>query len=105
MKGLILLFLLSIFCRPIFSQTYVCPGPNFAGIPACSLVNGCVVYSGVNQVCGDYSHYYVDNLDGGAFGYRTYSYLTLPLDDYIFLLGILPLTYAYVRLRKNSSRI
>jgi hypothetical protein len=100
------LFILFFLCllAPAIAQNYTCPESNIAGSSPCVIVNGCIYrdYGLILAICGDNSHYYMINYDGGAFSQRTFSYLTLPIDDYILLFGLIPVIYAVYYLRRKA---
>ncbi|MGN7986717.1 hypothetical protein ACTJKC_05210 [Pedobacter sp. 22226] len=92
------------FSNLALGQTYTCPDNNVLGASPCYISNGCI-YKDLGLtllVCADNSHYYIDNGDGGIGGKRTFSYLLLPLDDYIFLFGLFPVIYSFYHLRRKA---
>ena len=94
------------FLRHAFGQTDQCPNNNVLGVSPCFISNGCI-YKDLGLtllVCGDNSHYYVDNGDGGIIGKRTFSYLLLPIDDYVLLFGLFPVVCSVYYLRRQTVK-
>lgn len=79
--------------------------PNSWILGGCSIVNGCI-YNNLNGnlvVCGDNSNYYEASGNFDWLGRENFLFITLPLDDYIMLMGVLPIVYAFIKLRKRED--
>lgn len=79
--------------------------PNSWVFGGCSIINGCIYNNrnGTLVACGDNSHYYEASGDFDLAGRENYLFITLPLDDYIILMGFLPTIYAFIKLRKKEN--
>lgn len=99
-KGSLIVFFLLLVIDSKGDQ--LCPNSRLLG--GCSIVNGCI-YNSLNGnlvVCGDNSHYYEASGDFDWLGRENFLFVTLPLDDYIMLFGVLPTIYAFIKLKKES---